>query len=152
MKPHRLKPHSAELVRMVAVQWHGRREIMTFEEAQNLRNALGKAVTVQTCNADTIELAVCDDFGLPPEQMATDRRDVETCDCRHVIFYFLSLLTDLGWSGIGARFPRKGQPRDMDTVRNGFRKVVTKMAADPVFAARITKINKALTKTLKKTK
>lgn len=141
-----MKPHTAQLVRMVAVQWHGRREVITVEEAEDLRCALGKAVTIQSCTATTIIWTVCDHFNLLSTQLATDRRDAHTALSRQVAMYFLREHTDLTWAQIGEHFPRKGRPRDPDTIRHGCRVIVARIQTDPAFQKRMQQIEKALTK------
>lgn len=130
---------------MVCVSWRGKREIMTVEEADELRTALGRATSVQNSTVTQIIWTVCDHFHLPVAQVMSDQRDAPVALARQVAMHFIRQLTQLSSVQIGELFPKEnGKARDRGTVEHACRRVRTRCAKDGTLAADCAEIEQAL--------
>lgn len=138
---------TAEQVRMVCVSWRGRSEVMTLEEASELRGAIGRAIGVPQSTTHHIIWTVCDHFNLPVKRVMSDRRDASTALARQTAMYFMREMTGLSLDAIGHLFPKEnGKPRDHGTVLHACQKLRKLGADNKDVAAHLVSIQVVLTK------
>lgn len=142
----RLPQVVVEPVNMLKVPFKGRTEIISYEEAGALRDALNLALLKKSENPDLakINAAVCAEFNVSHRDLESARRPEKITFPRHVAFWLARTLTTLSLGEIGAAYPRNGLPRDHGTILNGFKRVNARMATEMSVRDRVMKLHKQL--------